>query len=144
MKQSWGYSPVLWNVFFCCKVYWKILPWYSKVLPIDMNCLLPYNLQQQSPLLGEGEQRSSFHLTLLTKAVKADKEREIEFLRNNLVINGSEWDGNGGKKTIPLYFQNRKLTEIQYELLSIKRHSLSSLAVCFYLQRAQIAINWML
>lgn len=63
-----------------------------------MSCLLPYNLLQQSPLLGEGEQRSSFHLTLLTKAVKADKEREIEFLRNNLVINGSEWDGNGEKK----------------------------------------------
>ena len=49
-----------------------------------------------------------------------------------------------GKKTIPVYFQNRKQTEIQYEFLSIKRHSLSSLAVCFYLQRAQIAINWML
>ena len=52
--------------------------------------------------------------------------------------------GKWGKKTILLYFKNRKQTEIQHELLSIKRYSLPSLAVHFYLQKAQISLNWML
>ena len=48
------------------------------------------------------------------------------------------------KKTIPLYFKNRKQTEIQNELLLSKRYPLSSLIVNFYLQKAQKSLNLIL